>query len=121
VAGAAVTIIIAIAGRPLIELLFGSEFGDASSLLLLLAIATMIRVLAFAADPVLYALNKPQAALSISIATTLLFLIVLLWRIPSDGLMATGIAYLAMSSAATLLSSAVAWSQLRKARNAKLD
>jgi O-antigen/teichoic acid export membrane protein len=116
-AGAMVTVIIAIVGRPLIELLFGNEFGDAASLLLLLAIATMIRVLAFAADPVLYALNKPQAALSIAIATTLLFLMVLLWRIPSDGLMAAGIAYLAMSSAGTLLSGGVAWSQLRKTRS----
>jgi O-antigen/teichoic acid export membrane protein len=116
VAGGLTTIAVAFAGRPLIDLLFGSEFGDASPLLLLLAIATTIRVLVFAADPMLYALGKPQAAMLVAVAATLLFLIVLIERIPDEGLMAAGIAYLVMNGAMALMSVGAVWLFLRRAR-----
>jgi O-antigen/teichoic acid export membrane protein len=116
-AGGLVMITVALVGRPLIHLLFGVEFGAAAPLLLLLALATTIRVVAFAADPILYALGKPQVALFIAISTTLLFLAAMVWRIPSDGLMAAGWAYLAMNIAGALLSIGVAWLFLSRARS----
>lgn len=116
--GLGVTLLVTVAGGPAIELLFGPDFRAAAPLLLLLSIATTIRVLTFATDPILYALNKPQVSLLIASGTCGLFLVTLLLR-ARDGLNAAGEAFLVMNTTASIVSVLVCYYYIRRARGAK--
>jgi O-antigen/teichoic acid export membrane protein len=102
--GLVVTLLVLLMGRPLLMAVFGKEFGDAAPLLALLSCATMVRVLAFAADPIMYALDRPSAPLSIAIVTNLIFVAMLVWRLPVDGLIGAGWSYLVLGANAGLFS-----------------
>jgi O-antigen/teichoic acid export membrane protein len=102
--GLVVTLLVLLMGRPLLMAVFGKEFGDAAPLLALLSCATMVRVLAFAADPIMYALDRPSAPLRIAIVTNLIFVAMLVWRLPVDGLIGAGWSYLVLGANAGLFS-----------------
>jgi O-antigen/teichoic acid export membrane protein len=118
--GLAVAGVSLLIGGPLIHLLFGPEFAPAAPLFTVIALATGLRVFAFAADPILYALHKPQASLLIAIVTSLLFFTILWWR-ADDGLMASGEAFLVMNVTGALLSALVAWSAVSRSRRRGAD
>jgi O-antigen/teichoic acid export membrane protein len=106
--GLAVTLLILVAGNILIGLIFGKAFVAAVPILLLMAIGTSIRVLAFAADPIMYALGRPGIPLILSLTSALLFVTVMIWRLPIDGLPGAGWAFLAMGTMNGLLSALAA-------------
>jgi O-antigen/teichoic acid export membrane protein len=99
-----ITLLIAVAGEPLLILIFGPDFAGAQSLLLMMSLATTIMVMTFAVDPMIYAFRRPGKLVITSIVATVLFILVLVWRLPIDGLIGAGFAYLAMASVTMLLS-----------------
>lgn len=106
----AVTLVLLFIGKPLIATIFGEAFGGAYWLLVLVSLATTTSVLVCAADPTLYALGRPSRPLMTSLVSTLLFVAVLLVAMPSLGLIAGGLAYIA-AALATLVMSAL-WLRL---------
>jgi O-antigen/teichoic acid export membrane protein len=107
--GAAVTLLILIAGDALVNLIFGRDFVPAVPILIAMGIATSIRMLAFAADPVMYALGRPAVPLAVSTASAGLFVAIMVWRLPIDGLAGAGWAFLAMGVLGCLLAALAAW------------
>jgi O-antigen/teichoic acid export membrane protein len=99
-----VTVLIFIVGQALLALIFGPEYTGAQTLLLMMSLATTIMVMTFAVEPMMYALGQPSRPLITSIAATLLFALVLWWRLPMDGLIGAGWAYLAMSLTTVVIS-----------------
>ena len=61
--GAVAALIIVVAGRPLLDALFGSEFVGAYPILLVLLVAPLLGMLSFPLPPMLYALDRPGAPL----------------------------------------------------------
>ena len=106
--GAAVTLLVLIAGDALVNLIFGRDFVPAVPILIAMALATSIRMLAFAADPVMYALGRPGVPLAVSTASAGLFVAIMVWRLPVDGLAGAGWAFLAMGVLGCLLSALAA-------------
>jgi O-antigen/teichoic acid export membrane protein len=112
--GFAITLIALLIGRQLIGLLFGLEFQAAAPLLVVISLAMSLRVFAFAADPILYALHKPEVALVIAVAACVIFLAALVaWA--EKGPAAAGLAFLIMNGVAALLSAAAAYLFIRQA------
>lgn len=114
--GIAVTLLILFAGETIVDLVFGRDYVAASSLLVLVALATSLRVLALAADPTLYALGHPQWPLIISTVSGSIFVGLIVWRVPIDGLIGAGWAFIAMAIVAGALSGSAAWRAVRKER-----
>jgi O-antigen/teichoic acid export membrane protein len=106
--GIAVTLLILVAGDALVQLIFGRDFIPAVPILIAMGLATSIRMLAFAADPVMYALGRPAVPLAVSTASAGLFVAIMVWRLPLDGLAGAGWAFLAMGVLGCLLSSLAA-------------
>ncbi len=112
---AGVTVVIALAGEFFLEHIFGHDFAVAAPLLVAIGVATTLRVTVFAANPVIYALGRPDIAVVLSLLTGGLFVAVLFWRLPIDGLAGAGWAFIAMDGAVALLSGAVAIFMVQKA------
>jgi O-antigen/teichoic acid export membrane protein len=99
-----VTALIAVVGGPLLAAIFGRVFADAAPVLVLMSLATTVMVMTFAVDPMMYALGRPGRLLITSILATVIFLAILWWRLPVDGLIGAGWAYLAMSACTFVMS-----------------
>jgi O-antigen/teichoic acid export membrane protein len=99
-----ITVIIAIVGQALLALIFGPEFAMAQNLLLVMSLATTIMVMTFAVDPLMYAIGRPGRPLITSVVAAVCFTLVLWWRLPIDGLIGAGWAYLAMGLATVVVS-----------------
>ena len=106
--GIAVTLLILVAGDALVQLIFGRDFIPAVPILIAMGLATSIRMLAFAADPVMYALGRPAVPLAVSTTSAGLFVAIMVWRLPLDGLAGAGWAFLAMGVLGCLLSALAA-------------
>lgn len=106
--GLAVLLVILFAGDLLVGLIFGKEFVAAVPILTLMALGTSIRVLAFAADPIMYALGRPGYPLVLSLISAVLFIAVMVWRLPIDGAAGAGWAFLVMGATSGLLSALTA-------------
>jgi len=115
-AGLAVTLLIILAGEPLVAFIFGPEFVPAVPVLIFMGLATSIRVLAFAAEPIMYALGRPGVALAISLTSAALFVAIMIWRLPIDGLVGAGWAFLGMGIVAGLLSAVAAIRMIARRR-----
>ena len=103
-AGLVLTVILYFTGEMLIRLIFGPEYDDAIWLLLLISLATTVKVSVFAAEPTLYALGRPSGPLVIALAVILVFAGSLFAALPALGLLAVGIAYVAAALATLLVS-----------------
>ena len=114
--GAAVTLLILVAGNGIVNLVFGRAFQAAVPILIAMGAATSIRVSAFAADPVMYALGRPEIPLLLSIASAGLFVAILLWRLPIDGLPGSGWAFMGMGALGGTLSALAAWRMIEHER-----
>ena len=96
-ASAAVTLIVLLAGEPLIGSVFGSAYLAALPVLILILVATTISVSVFAVDPTLYAFGKTSRPLMTALAGNAVFVAVLVAALPKHGIIAGGWAYLAAS------------------------
>ena len=102
--GGIVTVFIALAGEALLTLIFGPDYAAAQTLLMMMSLGTTIMVMTFAVDPMMYALGKPSRPVITSVLATIVFTLVLWWRLPIDGLIGAGSAYIAMALATVLIS-----------------
>jgi len=106
--GALVAILIWLAGPTILRTVFGPGFVPAAPILVAIGIGTSIRVSAFAADPLMFALGRPGTPLMLGALSTALFVAVLVWRLPIDGLAGAGYAFVAMGAAGAALSATAA-------------
>lgn len=104
VVGALSTVLLFLAGETVIRLIFGSDYAGAVNVLLLISIATTIKVALFAAEPTLFALGMPARLLVTALLVDLVFVAVLLAAIPSLGILAAGLAYVASALTSLLVS-----------------
>jgi len=105
----AATLLIVLMGKWLIFSLFGPAYLAGLPVLIMISVATTISVSVFATEPVMHALGRPTPPLVIAVAANLVFLALLLWRVPLDGLVGAGWAYLAAGLITTVLSIALVW------------
>jgi O-antigen/teichoic acid export membrane protein len=108
-AGLAVTIIAWSAGELLLGMIFGADYAPAAPLLALLALSTSLRVSVIAADPLLYSLGKAGAPLAVATAANLLFVALLFWWLPDNGLIGAGWAFLTAALFSAAGSALLAW------------
>jgi O-antigen/teichoic acid export membrane protein len=101
---ALVTLVILIAGGPVIVAIFGQGYEASLPVLILMSLSTAIAVAAFAVDPMMYAFGRPGASLITAIIANGVFVALLVWRIPLDGLIAAGWAYLGLGIATVVIS-----------------
>ncbi len=69
----AAILLLVLAGRPLVELLFGKDFLGAYPILMVLMIAPLIGILSFPLTSMLYALDRPDAPLKARIIGTIVY------------------------------------------------
>jgi len=87
-AGVVGLLVLLVAGRPLIDALFGSEFLPAYPVLLLLMAVPLLAMISFPLVPMLYALDRPAAPLNARLAATVLYFAIvapLSWRFGVTG------------------------------------
>lgn len=101
---AIVTLLIVIAGELAVIVVFGEDFAEAVPVLILISLSTTIAVLGFAVVPMMYALGRPAAPLVTSLIANTVFIALLLWRVPVDGISGAGLAYLGLAIATLLIS-----------------
>ncbi|HET9458659.1 MAG TPA: lipopolysaccharide biosynthesis protein [Sphingomicrobium sp.] len=99
-----VTLVLLVAGRPGIGLIFGKAFEGAHALLVLISLATSLSVSVFAVDATLYAIGKPSRPLATAVIANLLFVTVMFAAFGPLGLLAPGAAWLAAGTATLVLS-----------------
>lgn len=104
-AAAAVTaLLLYFAGEAVIRLVFGPDYAGAYWLLVLVSLATALKVAVFASEPVLYALGRPSRPLLTALLVIAVFAGTLFAALPSLGLIAVGAAHVAAAVAAVLAS-----------------
>ncbi|SFR82098.1 Membrane protein involved in the export of O-antigen and teichoic acid [Sphingomonas jatrophae] len=119
--GAALTAAIWLAGDTIVSATFGKAYVGATPVLIAVCAATSLRVLAFAADPVMYAFGRPSVPLRIAAVSSGLFVLLMLWRLPLDGLIGAGWAFMGMSVVGALLSTVFAVRMVRRAATGKAE
>ena len=103
-ASAALTLLMLVAGEPLIGAVFGPPYLAAFPVLILIMAATTISVSAFAVDPTLYAFGRAGRPLVTALAANGLFVAVLALALSEHGIIAGGWAYLAASCVTVAMS-----------------
>jgi len=86
--GVAAILIMIVAGRPLIELIFGESFVGAYPPLMVLMLVALLLVISFPFAPMLYALDRPDAPLFARIVGTVLYLVIVApftWQLGLNG------------------------------------
>ena len=99
-----VTLVLLVAGRPVIRLIFGEAFEGAHALLVLISLATSLSVSVFAVDATLYAIGKPSRPLATAVVANLLFVGVMFAAFGPLGLLAPGAAWMTAGAATLVLS-----------------
>jgi len=94
-AGAVIVIPLVLFGRALLGLIFGPELEAAYGLMVLLALAAVIRLLSFPLEPALISTGRVGMALRVRAASVTVFLVALFTLIPRMGLIGSGIAMIA--------------------------
>ncbi|MCF8709233.1 lipopolysaccharide biosynthesis protein [Rhizorhapis sp. SPR117] len=105
---AGMTVLIALAGPWLLDRIFGPAFAAAAPLLVAIGVATTVRAIAFAAEPIVYAFGRPEISFLVSALAGALFVSVLFWRLPRDGLGGAGWAFIVMDGTIACLSALAA-------------
>jgi O-antigen/teichoic acid export membrane protein len=86
--GLVAAFLIAFAGEPLIQFIFGPEFTPAYPVLVVLILAPMLALIAFPFEPMLYALGRSGAPLKARLAGTIVYFVIvapLSWRFGVSG------------------------------------
>lgn len=120
-ASGAATLLLLFAGAFVLGAVFGPEYRGAAPVLVLVSLATTIEVLVFTAPSTFYAFGKAMTPLLISLAVNLMFLATMLWRLPRDGLVGAGMAYVVAAVVTVLLSGSLVWRSLEKRRRRDAD
>ena len=102
-----------VAGEAIIGALFGREFAAAAPVLQLLVLATAISVTVFAAEPVLYALGRPDVLLKMSALVNGGLFALMAWMLTRMGLIGAGWASVIAAAAGALLAVACTLATLR--------
>lgn len=98
-AGLTVLIIMALFGKPFLELVFGPDFGAAYGALVLLVAAAVITISGFSFDPALYAMGRPSVPLRVNAVVVLCVYVPLLVLLTERfGPIGAGMAMLASAS-----------------------
>jgi O-antigen/teichoic acid export membrane protein len=71
--GVAALLVMLLAGRPLLDALFGEGFGAAYPVLVVLMLVPVLGILSFPLPPMLYALNRPDGPLKARLLGTAAF------------------------------------------------
>lgn len=90
---AGITLLLALVGGQLLALVFGPAYRGAIDVLLLISLATTIAVSVFAVDPALYAAGRASRPLFTALASNLLFVALLVALLPTQKLLAPGLAF----------------------------
>jgi len=109
-----ITLLMTVAGRPVVAAVFGADYLAALPVMLLILAAITIGVLVFAVDAALYGLGRPSRSLLITLVANVVFAGTLVWRLPIDGVIGAGWAYLAASVVTLALS--VFWYRIELSR-----
>lgn len=99
-----ITLLLLVVGGPLISFAFGSGYRPALPVLIAISAATTLQVALVAVEPALHAMGRAGAALVTALCANLAFALLLLWRLPRDGLMGAGVAFVGASLVALALS-----------------
>jgi len=102
---AGITVLLVLVGGHLLALVFGPDYRGATDLLLLISLGTTIAVSVFAVDPALYAAGRASRPLFTAIASNLVFVALLVALLPTEKLLAPGIAFVASALVTLALSS----------------
>jgi O-antigen/teichoic acid export membrane protein len=100
-------------GRPLLGLAFGPELEAAYGLVVMMAVAALVRLLSFPLEPALISTGRAGMTLLIRLATVAVFLVGLFALIPRIGLIGSGVAGLAAALVAFSGEAMAAFSWLR--------
>lgn len=106
-------LIVLLAGETIIGALFGRDFVAAAPVLHLLVLATAISVTVFAAEPVLYALGRPDVLLKMSVLVNGALVALMAWMLQRMGLVGAGWATVIIAAAGALLAIACTLVTLR--------
>lgn len=101
--GALIVFLIAIAGRMFLELVGGSDFRFAQTVLVLLSIASAIAVAGFGREPGLVALGRPGTALAARGVAALLYIVAALVLVPAYGPAGAAIAAIVCNTVLVLM------------------
>lgn len=102
--GAGTTVLLYFVGQQIIRLIFGPDYDSSFTLLILISIATALKVSLFAAEPALYALGRPGRLLVIAILANIVFVAVLFATVGEFGLLAAGAAHIAAAAVTAIAS-----------------
>ncbi len=86
--GIAAVLLVGLAGEELISLIFGAQFLPAYAVLVVLIIAPLLAMIFFAAEPMLYSLDRSEAPLKARIVGTIVYFAIvapLSWRFGVQG------------------------------------
>ena len=86
--GLLAVLLLLVGGRPLVGLIFGSEFLPAFPVLMVLVFVPLLAMLSFPLPPMLYALDRPDGPLKARLAGTILYFAIvapLSWRFGVTG------------------------------------
>lgn len=86
--GVAAVMLVAIAGEPLIALIFGNQFTPAYPVLIVLIVAPLLAMISFPFEPMLYALGRSAAPLKARLVGTIAYFAIvapLAWRFGVQG------------------------------------
>ena len=109
-------LLLVVAGRPLIELLFGEEFLGAYPVILVLIAAPLIGIISFPLPSMLYALDRPDAPLKARLVGTIIFFVIvapLAWRF---GVIGAAIAFVLGMAAMVMVLMLQLWQEFRRVR-----
>ena len=111
--GALVYLLVLAAGETIVGALFGPDFVAAAPVLRLLVLATAISVTVFAAEPVLYALGRPDVLLKMSVLVNGGLFALMAWMLERMGLIGAGWASVIAAALGALLAAACTLVTLR--------
>ena len=112
----AFVLLLVVAGRPLIELLFGEEFLGAYPVILVLIAAPLLGIISFPLPSMLYALDRPDAPLKARLIGTIIFFVIVAPLAWSFGVIGAAIAFVVGMAAMVMVLMLQLWQEYRRVR-----
>lgn len=117
--GLACALVIAAGGRPLLTLIFGSEFAPAYPVLMVMIIALLLTMIAFPLGPMLYALDRANAPLVARAVGAGIYLATLVPLTRRFDVVGAAIAFVIGNAAMIALMMLSLWREYRRLRGAR--
>jgi len=109
-------VILLVAGKPLVRLLFGEEFLGAYPVLMVLLLVPLMGVFSFPLAPMLYALDRPDAPLKARLIGTGTFFVIVAPLAWSLGVIGAAVAFVLGFAVTVLALMLQLWSEYRRVR-----